>query len=63
MKGAVAAAGATAFAWMHMLAILAFLVYIPGSKHLHVIVGVPNVYFRDLNPPAASLPPIWNSRR
>jgi Fe-S oxidoreductase len=50
VTGAVAAAGATAFAWMHMLAILAFLVYIPGSKHLHVIVGVPNVYFRDLNP-------------
>ncbi len=49
VTGAIAIAGATAFAWMHMLAILAFLVYIPGSKHLHVIVGVPNVYFRDLN--------------
>jgi len=46
----VAVAGATAFAWMHMLAILAFIVYIPGSKHLHVFVGIPNVYFRDLAP-------------
>ena len=45
-----AAAGATAFAWLHMLAILAFLVYIPGSKHLHVFAGIPNVYLRDLAP-------------
>ena len=41
VKGATAAAGAPTFAWMHMLAILAFLVYIPGSKHLHMMVGVP----------------------
>ena len=41
---------ATAFAWLHMLAILAFLVYIPGSKHLHVFAGIPNVYLRDLLP-------------
>ncbi|MGO9024488.1 MAG: (Fe-S)-binding protein [Beijerinckiaceae bacterium] len=50
VKGATAAAGAPTFAWMHMLAILAFLVYIPGSKHLHMMVGAPNVYCRDLNP-------------
>lgn len=48
--GTVAAQGVIAFAWMHLLAILAFLVYIPGSKHLHMIVGVPNVYARDLGP-------------
>ena len=50
VTGAAAAAGATVFAWMHMFAVLAFLIYLPGSKHLHVIVGIPNVYFRDLNP-------------
>jgi Fe-S oxidoreductase len=50
VKGAAAAAGATVFAWTHLLAILAFLVYIPGSKHLHMLVGVPNVYLRDLDP-------------
>jgi Fe-S oxidoreductase len=50
VTGTAAAHGATAFAWMHMLAILAFLVYIPGSKHLHMLVGIPNVYLRDLKP-------------
>lgn len=45
-----AAKGETVFAWLHMLAILAFLVYIPGSKHLHVFAGIPNVYLRDLAP-------------
>ncbi len=42
---------AVGFAWVHMLAILGFLVYIPGSKHLHMLVGIPNIYFRDLTPP------------
>jgi Fe-S oxidoreductase len=50
LGGAAAASLAAVFAWLHMLAILAFLVYIPGSKHLHVMVGVPNVYLRNLNP-------------
>ena len=46
----VASHGAIAFSWVHMLAILAFLIYIPGSKHLHMVVGIPNVYARDLTP-------------
>lgn len=50
LTGATAATGMTLFAWLHMLAILAFLVYIPGSKHLHILAGVPNVYARDLAP-------------
>jgi len=50
LGGTAAAAWATAFAWLHMLAILAFLVYIPGSKHLHMLVGIPNVFLRDLAP-------------
>lgn len=50
MTGPTAEAGATAFAWLHMLAILGFLVYIPGSKHLHVFAAIPNVYLRDLKP-------------
>ncbi|MCX7175359.1 MAG: (Fe-S)-binding protein [Proteobacteria bacterium] len=50
LTGPAVQAGATAFAWLHMLAILAFLVYIPGSKHLHVFAGIPNVYLRDLQP-------------
>ena len=51
IDGAAAEAGAMTFAWMHMLAILGFLVYIPGSKHLHVFAGIPNVYLRDLQAP------------
>ena len=30
--------------WGHILAVLAFLNYLPGSKHLHVLTSVPNVY-------------------
>jgi Fe-S oxidoreductase len=57
LSGTAAAAGATAFAWLHMLAILAFLVYIPGSKHLHVLVGIPNVFLRDLAPAGRLITP------
>ena len=57
ISGPTAETGATAFAWLHMLAILAFLVYIPGSKHLHVLVGIPNVYLRDLQPAGRLITP------
>src|SRR5256712_918252 len=47
------------FYWLHILAVLAFLVYIPSSKHLHIIVAIPNVFFRKLPPKAgAALTPI-----
>src|SRR5207249_1440042 len=47
------------FYWMHILAVLAFLVYIPSSKHLHIIVAIPNVFFRKLLPKiGAQLPAI-----
>src|SRR6266513_779405 len=47
------------FYWIHILAVLAFLVYIPSSKHLHIIVAIPNVFFRKLGPKAgAALAPI-----
>ena len=55
LGGAAAAAGAAAFSWLHLLAILAFLVYIPGSKHLHIFAGIPNVFMRNLQP-AGRLP-------
>ena len=48
-----------AFFWMHILAVLAFLVYIPSSKHLHIIVAIPNIFFRKLPPKiGAQLPSI-----
>ncbi len=34
--------------WIHIVTILAFMNYLPYSKHLHVITSLPNVYFSDL---------------
>jgi Fe-S oxidoreductase len=33
------------WAWVHVLLILAFLVYLPYSKHLHIATAAINVYF------------------
>jgi Fe-S oxidoreductase len=38
------------FWWTHILVVLAFLNYLPVSKHLHVLTSVPNVYFASLRP-------------
>jgi len=45
-----------AFFWAHMLAVLAFLNYLPYSKHLHVLTSIPNVYFSNLGPRGALRP-------
>ncbi|MFT7588401.1 MAG: heterodisulfide reductase subunit C [Limisphaerales bacterium] len=31
--------------WLHILVVYSFLLYIPGSKHLHVFLAFPNTYF------------------
>jgi Fe-S oxidoreductase len=49
-SGNGAAPGVIVFSWAHMLAILGFLVYIPGSKHLHILAAIPNIYMRNLEP-------------
>lgn len=36
--------------WGHILGVLAFIVYLPFSKHLHIILAFPNVYFASLKP-------------
>ncbi|HJW20955.1 MAG TPA: (Fe-S)-binding protein [Candidatus Limnocylindrales bacterium] len=36
--------------WTHMALVSAFLVYLPGSKHLHIATSFPNIYFRKLRP-------------
>ncbi len=36
--------------WGHILGILAFAVYVTYSKHLHIALGFPNVYYSDLQP-------------
>ena len=41
------------FYWIHMATILGFLVYIPGSKHLHLLAAAPNVFLKPLQRPKA----------
>ena len=36
--------------WFHILGVLAFLNYLPISKHLHIILAFPNTYFTRLEP-------------
>jgi len=44
--------------WVHVLIILAFLVFIPHSKHMHLIASPFNVYFRMLEPIGKMLRPV-----
>lgn len=37
-------------AWAHHLIIFFFLLYIPFSKHIHILGAIPNVFFRNLGP-------------
>ncbi len=34
------------FEWIHNLVVLGFLMYIPYSKHLHLVTALPNLFFR-----------------
>jgi len=36
--------------WLHIVGILAFLNYLPYSKHLHIILAFPNSYYARLHP-------------
>src|SRR6185369_11483324 len=36
--------------WMHNLAVLVMLNFLPQAKHFHVITSLPNVFFRKLDP-------------
>jgi heterodisulfide reductase subunit C len=36
--------------WLHILGILAFLNYLPYSKHLHIMLAFPNAYYASLKP-------------
>jgi len=39
--------------WFHILGILAFLNYLPYSKHFHIIMAFPNTWYSNLNPKGA----------
>lgn len=36
--------------WLHIIGILCYLNYIPFSKHFHIVLSFPNVFFSNLNP-------------
>jgi heterodisulfide reductase subunit C len=36
--------------WFHIIGILAFLNYLPYSKHFHILLAFPNVYYSNLKP-------------
>ncbi|WP_162054005.1 (Fe-S)-binding protein [Pontibacter pamirensis] len=36
--------------WFHIVGILAFMNYLPSSKHFHIIMAFPNVYYSNLKP-------------
>jgi heterodisulfide reductase subunit C len=36
--------------WFHIVGILAFLNYLPYSKHFHILLAFPNTYYSNLNP-------------
>lgn len=39
------------FWWAHLLILLSFLVYVPQSKHAHLLFAPFNIFFRKLEPP------------
>ncbi|MGA0108872.1 MAG: 4Fe-4S dicluster domain-containing protein [Schleiferiaceae bacterium] len=41
---------ATSMWWLHFVGILAFLNYLPKSKHFHIILAFPNVWYSKLAP-------------
>jgi Fe-S oxidoreductase len=45
--------GQEVFYWAHLLMVLGFLMYIPNSKHLHILAAAPNIFFKHLGTPKA----------
>jgi Fe-S oxidoreductase len=41
------------FKWIHMLLVIGFSMYIPGSKHLHIVAAGPNTFLKNLDRPKA----------
>jgi Fe-S oxidoreductase len=44
--------------WLHVLVLLFFLVYIPNSKHMHLVATPFNAYFASLKPVGGQIKPI-----
>jgi Fe-S oxidoreductase len=39
------------FWWLHAAVLLAFLVFLPMSKHMHILTAIPNCFFQSLDKP------------
>ena len=37
--------------WVHALALLVFICFLPNSKHMHILTAIPNCFFRRLGKP------------
>ncbi|NNE28488.1 MAG: (Fe-S)-binding protein [Saprospiraceae bacterium] len=48
--------------WLHLLAVLGFLNYLPSSKHLHILLAFPNTYYARVSPKGQmeNMPEIMN---
>ena len=53
----------TASWWLHLVTLLGFLVYLPVSKHFHVITSLPSVLFRRLDTGSLPAMDLENSER
>ncbi len=51
-----AAAGFELFWWLHLLVLLSFLVYVPQSKHFHLLTAPVNLWFRRSESPGRLAP-------
>ena len=56
--GAPCRSGAWVFWWAHVVFMLAFLIYIPLSKHLHLLACPVNEFFRNLKPAGGQIKPL-----
>ncbi|MDQ6421313.1 (Fe-S)-binding protein [Paenibacillus sp. LHD-117] len=54
--GWLAHTGFEVFWWLHLLILLSFLVYVPQSKHFHLITAPVNIWFRRNTPPGRLTP-------
>lgn len=55
-QSAEARAGLEVFWWLHLLVLLSFLVYVPQSKHFHLLTAPVNLWFRRSTPPGRLTP-------
>ena len=49
--------------WLHLVTLLGFLVYLPVSKHFHVVTSLPSVLFRRLDTGSLPAMDLENSER